>query len=348
MTPMPCAHAWHRAREDCAIEREIHMSNITRRALLSGMGMAALGLAACGGSSPDATDAAAADTTYKIGVLQLVEHEALDASNKGFVAALDEAGIAYEIDQQNAQGDQSACQTIAAKLVNDGNDLILAIATPAVEAIAGATTEIPIVGTAVTDFAESGLVASNDEPGGNITGSSDLTPVAEQIDLLVQLLPEAKTVGVLYCTAESNSEIQVTMAEEACAAANLTAVRYSVSSSNEIQQVVESMVGKVDALYCPTDNTIAAGMATVTMVANENKLPTICGEVGMVNAGGLASYSIDYFELGKRAGNMAVRILTEGADPATMPIEHLAAEECELVTNEETAATLGIDLSVLN
>lgn len=325
------------------------MSTITRRALLSGMGMAVLSLAACGGSNTDATDATDATTasTYKIGVLQLVEHEALDASNAGFVAALDEAGLAYEIDQQNAQGDQSACQTIAAKLVNDGDDLILAIATPAVEAIAGATTEIPIVGTAVTDFAESGLIASNDAPGGNITGSSDLTPVAEQIELLVKLLPEAKTVGVLYCTAESNSEIQVAMAEEACAAANLTAVRYSVSSSNEIQQVVESAVGKVDALYCPTDNTIAAGMATVAMVANENKLPTICGEVGMVNAGGLASYSIDYFELGKRAGNMAVRILTEGADPATMPIEHLAAEECELVTNEETAAALGIDLSVL-
>lgn len=327
------------------------MSNITRRTLLSGMGLAALSLAACGGSASDDSAAApteaAEGTTYKIGVLQLVEHEALDASNEGFVAALEEAGIAYEIDQQNAQGDQSACQTIAAKLVNDGDDLILAIATPAVEAVAGATSDIPIVGTAVTDFAESGLVASNDEPGGNITGSSDLTPVAEQIDLLVKLLPEAKTVGVLYCTAESNSEIQVSMAEEACAAANLEAVRYSVSSSNEIQQVVESMVGKVDALYCPTDNTVAAGMATVAMVANENKIPTICGEVGMVNAGGLASYSIDYFELGKRAGNMAVRILVDGESPATMAIEHLAAEECELVTNADTAAALGIDLSVL-
>ncbi|MBQ9005138.1 MAG: ABC transporter substrate-binding protein [Atopobiaceae bacterium] len=323
------------------------MSNITRRALLSSMGIAALGLAACGGQSSSSTSGDDAEKTYKIGVLQLVEHEALDASNKGFVAALDESGIAYEIDQQNAQGEQNACQTIATKLVSDGDDLILAIATPAVEAAAGATTTIPIIGTAVTDFAESGLVASNEEPGGNITGSSDLTPVAEQIDLLVKLLPDAKTVAVLYCTAESNSEIQVAMAEEACAAANLTAVRYSVSSSNEIQQVVESMVGKVDALYCPTDNTIAAGMATVTMVANENKIPTICGEVGMVNAGGLASYSIDYFELGKRAGNMAVRILVDGESPATMPIEHLAAEECELVTNEETAALLGIDLSVL-
>lgn len=322
------------------------MSNITRRALLSGLGMTALSLVACGSSSGDATDAATA-AIFRIGVLQLVEHEALNASYSGFVAALDEASLAYRIDQRNAQGDLSTCQTIAAKLADDGYDLILAIATPAVEAVARATTKIPIVGTAVTDFAASGLVASNDEPGGNITGSSDLTPVTEQIELLGKLLPEAKTVGVLYCSAESNSEIQVAMAEEACAAVNLTAIRFSVSDSNEIQQVIESAAGKVDALYCPTDNTIATNMTTVATVANENNLPTICGAVSMVNAGGLASYSVDYYELGKRAGAMAVRILTEGANPATMPIEYLAADECELVINKETAAALGIDASAL-
>lgn len=322
------------------------MGSITRRALLSGLGMGALSLVACGSNSGDATDAATA-AIFKIGVLQLVGHEALDACYAGFLAALDEIKLAYRIDHRNAQGNQLACETIAEELASGGNDLILAIATPAVEAVAHATTEIPVVGTAVTDFAASGLIASNDEPGGNITGSSDLTPVAEQIGLLVKLLPEAKTVGVLYCTAESNSEIQVAMAEEACAASSLTAVRYEVSSSSEIQQVVESAVGAVDALYCPTDNTIAAGMSTVAMVANENKLPVICGAESMVHAGGLASYSIDYYELGRRAGNMAVRILAEGADPATMPIEYLAADECTLVTNDETAATLGIDLSVL-
>ena len=334
-----------------------NINELSRRSFLKVAGLAGLGLtlAACGGnnggstSSSEAKGSGGSDTgaTYKIGVLQLTQHVALDRSNEGFVAALDEAGLSYTIDQQNASGDQSACQTIAEKLVNDGNDLILAIATPAVQAVAGVTTEIPIVGTAVTDFADSGLVKSNDAPGGNVTGSSDLTPVAEQIDLLKQILPDAKTVGVLYCTAESNSEIQVKMAEEACQKAGLACERFSVSSSNEIQQVVESMVGKVDALYCPTDNTIAAGMTTVTMVANEHKLPTICGEVGMVENGGLATYGIDYFELGKRAGAMAVRILTEGAKPAEMPIEHLAAEECELAVNDETAATLGIDVSGL-
>lgn len=294
------------------------------------------------------TETTAADgETYKIGVIQLVEHAALDAANEGFVAALDEAGISYEIDQQNAQNDQSACQTIAEKLVNDGNDLILAIATPAAQAVAGATTDIPILVTAVTDPADAGLVESNEVPGGNVSGTSDLTPVTEQIELLQQVIPEAKTVGILYCSAESNSEFQANMAIEACEAAGLSSEVFTVSSSNEIQQVVESMVGKVDAIYAPTDNTIAAGMATVAMVANDNNLPVICGEAGMVEAGGLATYGIDYYQLGYLAGQQAIDILVNGQDVSTMPIGYLAAEQCELTTNAETAEALGIDLSVL-
>ena len=318
-------------------------------------GTLALALAACGGNGAttettdegSSTAEAATGSTYKIGVLQLTEHAALDASNEGFVAALDDAGIDYEIDQQNAQNDQSACQTIASTLVNDGCDLILAIATPAAQAVAGATSDIPIIGTAITDFAESGLVADNEAPGGNVTGSSDLTPVADQIDLLQQLVPDAKTVGLLYCTAESNSEVQIAMAEEALDEAGIAHERYTVSSSNEIQQVVESMVGKVDAVYTPTDNTIAAGMATVSMVANENGLPVIVGCDTMVEDGGLASYSINYYDLGYKAGEMAVEILTEGADPAEMPIEYLAAEDCQLIANQATADEVGIDISGL-
>ena len=313
-------------------------------------GTLALALAACGGggeTSEGSSSAAASGTTYKIGVLQLTEHAALDASNEGFVAALDDAGISYEIDQQNAQNDQSACQTIASKLVNDGDDLILAIGTPATQAVSSATSDIPIIGTAITDFAESGLVASNEEPGGNVTGSSDLTPVTDQIELLEQLVPDAKTVGLLYCTAESNSEVQISMAEEALDAAGIAHERYTVSSSNEIQQVIESMVGKVDAIYTPTDNTIAAGMATVSMVANENDLPVIVGCDTMVEDGGLASYSINYYDLGYKAGEMAVEILTEGADPAEMPIAYLEAEDCQLIANQATADEVGIDISGL-
>ena len=314
------------------------------------VGALTLALAACGGESAGGSDTSTSTTgtTYKIGVLQLTEHAALDASNEGFVAALDDAGIDYEIDQQNAQNDQSACQTIASKLVNDGDDLILAIGTPAAQAVAGATSDIPIIGTAITDFAESGLVEDNEAPGGNLTGSSDLTPVSDQIDLLQQLVPDVKTVGLLFCTAEANSEIQIEMAEEKLDEAGIAHERYTVSSSNEIQQVIESMVGKVDAIYAPTDNTIAAGMATVAMVANENKLPVIVGCDTMVEDGGLASYSINYYDLGYKAGEMAVEILTEGADPAEMPITYLAADECTLIANQATADEVGIDLSVLN
>ena len=286
-------------------------------------------------------------TTYKIGILQLVQHTALDAANEGFIAALDEAGIQYDLDSQNASGDRSACQTVASKFANDKKDLILAIATPAAQAVAGAVTDTPVLITAVTDPAESGLVDDNQKPGGNVTGTSDLTPVKEQIDLLKQILPDAKKVGILYCSAESNSEIQAQMAREAIEAAGMTSQDFTVSSSNEIQTVVQSMVGKVDAIYAPTDNTIAAGMTTVGMVAGDNNLPVICGESGMVDNGGLATYGIDYYQLGYMTGQQAVRILTEGASPADMPIEYLPVEKCELTVNEETAATLGIDVSNL-
>ena len=329
-------------------------STCSRRSLVKGMAGAAafaivggLGLAGCGGPAAKADGSAPSDAAFKIGVLQLTEHPALDAANKGFVAAVEEAGIGAKINQQNAQNDQSACQTIASKLVNDGDDLIFAIATPAAQAVAGATSEIPIVGSAITDYAESGLVESNDAPGGNVTGTSDLTPVADQIDLLHQLLPDAKTVGILFCSAESNSEVQVQLAEEALDAAGIAHERYAVSSSNEIQQMVESMVGKVDAIYAPTDNTIAAGMATVSMVANENTLPVIVGCDTMVEDGGLASYSINYYDLGYKAGEMAVKILTEDADPADMPIEYLSSDECQLIVNQKTADALGVDVSAL-
>ncbi|WP_273384629.1 ABC transporter substrate-binding protein [Enorma phocaeensis] len=325
---------------------------LTRRSFTAGIlgtGAIALGLAGCSGEqgAGSGSGSAAASGSYRIGVLQLTQHAALDAANEGFIAALDEAGIDYEADQQNASNDQNACQTIAQTFVNDGCDLILAIATPAAQAVLGATQDIPVVGTAITDFAASGLVDSNDAPGGNLTGTSDMNPVEDQIALLQQLIPDAGTVGLLFCTAESNSEIQIEMAEEALDAAGIGHERFTVSSSNEIQSVVETMVGQVDVVYAPTDNTIAAAMTQVASIANAAGVPTICGEVGMVEAGGLASVSINYYELGYRAGEMAVEILTEGADPAEMPIETMDAEDCDLVYNQATADEIGIDVSAL-
>lgn len=288
------------------------------------------------------------DTVYKIGVLQLVQHDALDLANKGFFEALDDLGISYDADQQNASGEQSNCQTIAAGFVNDGVDMIFAIGTQAVQSSAAATEDIPIVLTAVTDPASSGLVESNEAPGKNVTGTSDMNPVSDQIALVKQVAPDAETVGILYNSAESNSEIQAEMAEEACKAEGLKAERLTISSTNEIQTVVTSAVGKVDVIYAPTDNMVASAMATVAMVANENGLPTIVGEPGMVKNGGLITYGIDYEKLGYQAGEMAAKILTGEAEPADMPIEYQDLSECAFQVNVDTAEELGIDVSGLD
>ena len=306
--------------------------------------IAGLGLTACGGSG----SGDGADKTFKIGVLQLTEHSALDAANKGFIKALDESGLKYTADQQNAQNDQSACATIASKLVGDGDDLIFVIATPAAQAVASATDEIPIVGTAITDYAGAKLVKDNEKPGTNVTGTSDMNPVDEQIAMLQKVLPNAKNVGLLWCTAEANSKIQIDAAKKALDKAGLSYKDYTVSSSNEIQSVTESMVGKVDAVYTPTDNTIAAGMAQVGQIAKEGKLPIITGEEGMCKAGGLCTLSIDYEELGHMAGEMAVKILKGESKPADMAIETEDSSKLKVVKNDDMASALGIDLSVLD
>ena len=284
------------------------------------------------------------DENYKIGVIQLVEHSALDAAYKGFVDGLKELG--YEegknltMDYQNAQGDQSNCQTIASKLVNDQNDLILAIATPAAQAVANTTKDIPILITAVTDPADSKLVASNEVPGGNVSGTSDLTPVKEQINLIPQIVQGVKTIGVVYCSSEANSKFQVELAKEEAAKLGLEVVEATVSNSNEIQQVVQSLVGKVEALYVPTDNMLAAGMPNVVSVTNPAKIPVICGEEGMVTNGGTATYGINYYDLGKLTAQQAVSILKDGKNPAEMPIEYCS--DCNLVLNEDAAKEMGI------
>lgn len=282
----------------------------------------------------------------KIGVIQLVEHSALDANYKGFVDGLAEAGYVdgqnIKIDYQNAQGEQANCVTIAEKLINDRDDLIFAIATPAAQAVANLTSTIPVLISSVTDPESAKLVKSNAMPGTNVSGTSDLTPCAAQMNLIKKLFPEAKTVGMLFCSSEQNSYFQVGLAEKACDELGLKYVEATVSNSNEIQQVTQSLCGKCDVIYSPTDNMIAAGMSLVAQVANENKIPTICGEEGMVKAGGLATYGINYYELGKQTAKMAVEILKNGKKPAEMPIQYL--DNCDISINEETAKILGVTI----
>ncbi len=286
----------------------------------------------------------AKDNRIKIGVIQLVEHSALDADYKGFVDGLAEAGYVdgenIKIDYHNAQGEQVNCVTIAEKLINDRDNLIFAIATPAAQAVANLTKDIPILISSVTDPESAKLVQKNTAPGGNVSGTSDLTPCAAQMELLKRIVPDAKTVGMLYCSSEQNSYFQVGLAKAACDKLGLKYIDGTVSNANEIQQVVTNLCGKVDVIYAPTDNMIAAGMPLVSKVANENKIPVICGEEGMVNAGGLATYGINYYELGKLTAKMAVEILRDGKNPAEMPIEYL--QSFDLKVNEETEKVLGI------
>lgn len=286
------------------------------------------------------------DSRLQIGIIQLVEHDALDANRQGFIDGLAAAGYVdgenIVIDFQNAQGEQANCSTIADKFVSDRKDLIFAIATPAAQAVAGKTSSIPIVISSVTDPVSAELVDSNEHPGHNVTGTSDLNPCAAQIDLLKQILPDARTVGILFCSAEENSRFQVELAEKQCDKIGLSYVEFTVSNTNEVQQVVQSMAGKVDAIYAPTDNMIANAMATVAMVATENGLPIICGEDALVKNGGLATYGLNYYELGKQTAGMAVDILKNGSDPAEMPIQYLS--NYDFSYNESVAETLGITI----
>jgi putative ABC transport system substrate-binding protein len=281
----------------------------------------------------------------KIGITQIVEHPALDASRQGFVDCLTDAGygadkVVYDI--QNAHGDRSIALTIADKFVADKVDLILAIATPTAQAVAKATSTIPILITAVTDPVAAEVVDSIEKPGTNVTGTSDLTPVAKQLELLKEIAPKAKRVGVLYNAGEINSVVQVEIARQAAPEVGLTLVEAAVSTTGEVLQAAQSLVGRVDAIYVPTDNTVVAGLESVMMVAEGNKLPLIVGEGDAVRRGGLASVGIDYYKLGYQTGKMALRIL-QGENPAEMSIEY--QEDINLIVNLDAAERMGVVLS---
>lgn len=285
------------------------------------------------------------DKVVKIGISQLVQHPALDSACEGFIEALKEAGYEegknIKIDMQNAQGDVTNAQTIARKFADEKVDMILAIATPAAQAAANVTKDIPILITAVTDPVMAGLAESLDEPGGNVTGTTDMNPVSEQIKLIKDLVPNVKNVGILYNSGEINSKVQVDMAKEAADSLNLNIVEATVSNSSEVNQAAQSLLGRVDAIYIPTDNTIVSAIGAVIKVANDNKIPVIGSERGQVDAGAIATKGIDYKELGKQTGQIAVKII-KGKKPQDIPIE--GSKVVTLIVNQKAAET--IDLTI--
>ena len=301
----------------------------------------AISLTACGGGETNS----GSEDKIKIGVLQQLEHVALDQAREGFVKALEDNGLKdgekIVLDIQNAQADQSNLQTMADRLISEENDIILAIATGAAQTVAGKTKDIPILITAVTDPVDAGLVNSMKNPGTNVSGTSDASPMAEQIDLMLQLSPNVKTVGVLYTSSEDNSVLQVSQLKPILAAKNLEIVEQTVTNSNDVQQATQSIVNKCDAIYIPTDNVLASSIALVASVANDAKVPVIVGESGMVTGGGFATIGIDYFNLGYQTGEMAVRILN-GEDVSTMAVE--TQKDFAYTINGDVAEILGITI----
>lgn len=286
------------------------------------------------------------EKVFSIGIIQLVEHPALDAARDGFIDALKDAGyedgVNVSLDIQNAQGDTNNLSTISDRFVSNNVDLVLAIATPSAQAIAGKTAEIPILGTAITDYVAAELVDSNEAPGGNVSGTTDMNPVKEQIDLLVKLVPDAKTVGTMYNSSEINSVIQAQMAKEAVEALGLSYTEVTVSSSNDVQQAAQALVQKCDAIYLPTDNTMASSMPLIHDITVASKTPVICGEENMVLSGGLATLGINYYKLGYLTGQMAVRLLEGEAEISSMPIE--ALKEFDYVINGAVAQEIGLTI----
>ena len=289
----------------------------------------AITLAAVMAMGTCAVTASAADgDKYTIGICQLVQHDALDAATQGFkdevIKELGEDAVTF--DEQNAQGDSNTCSTIVNSFVSNNVDLILANATPALQAAAAGTSDIPILGTSVTEYGVAlGLDDFDGTVGGNISGTADLAPLDEQAAMLQELFPDAKNVGLLYCSAEANSQYQIDVIKEELEKLNYTCTAYSFVDSNDIASVVQSAVNENDVLYVPTDNTAASNTEVINNIAGEAGVPIIAGEAGICKGCGVATLSISYYDLGYQTGKMAYEILVNGADPSTMEVEFAPA-----------------------
>ena len=320
--------------------------------------MMTMSLAACGSTADTtttedtsateetaATEEASAATdgkTYKVGICQLVQHEALDAATEGFKTALtDKFGDSVTFDEQNAAGDSAQCTTICTGFASEGVDLILANATPSLQAAASATSDIPILGTAITEYGVAlSIDGFNGTVGGNISGTSDLAPLDQQADMVTELVPDAKNVGILYCSAEPNSVYQADTVKAALEAKGLTVNVYTFSDSNDVSSVTQSACGENDVLYIPTDNTAASCTEAINNVALPAGVPIIVGEEGICKGCGIATLSIDYYELGYKTGEMAAQILSGDSDISQMPVEYYDNSVKEY--NADLCSQLGI------
>ncbi len=291
-----------------------------------------------------AAESDASGKTFKIGVCQLIQHDALDAATQGFVDALkEEFGDNVEIDVQNAQGESTTCATIVTGFVSNGYDLIMANATPALQAAASATSDIPILGTSVTDYGTAlGMSDFSGTTGINISGTSDLAPIDQQEDMILELVPDVKKVAILYCSSEPNSKFQADMIKGYLEEDGIAFEEFTFSDSNDIQSVATQAVSGADAVYIPTDNTAASNMTLISNITAPAGIPVICGEQNMCIKGGLATLSISYYDLGTATGKQAIEILKNGADVSAMEIEYASATT--KMYNAANAETIGANV----
>ncbi len=291
-----------------------------------------------------ATVSAKEEKTYTVGICQLVQHDALDAATKGFEDAITEKmGDSVKFDEQNAQGDSNTCSTIINSFVSEGTDLILANATASLQAAAAGTSDIPILGTAVTEYGVAlGIDDFDGTVGGNISGTSDLAPLDEQADMLHELFPDAKNVGLLYCSAEPNSQYQVDTVKDALEKLGYTCEYYAFSDSNDLSSVVTTAANDSDVIYVPTDNTVASNTEIINNICLPAKVPVIAGEEGICQGCGVATLSISYYDLGYKTGEMAVSILQDGEDISKMAIEY--APKFTKEYNKDICDELGIEV----
>ena len=278
---------------------------------------------------------------FKIGINQLTEHPALDDARRGFEDGLKELGINAKINYQNAQGDIPTATTISQKFVKDEVDLIYAIATPAAQSAKQSTKDIPVLFSAVTDPVAAQLIDSMENPGGNITGTSDESPMDKQLQLFKDLDKNINKIGIIYNTSEPNSQVQVEMAKELAPSLGLEIIPIGISNINDIPQTVDSMIKKVDGIYTITDNMVASAINVVSDKAINNKIITVGAEDSHVSGGILITDGISYYELGKQTARMAKEILVDGKSPANIPAE--TASNTKKVFNEKTLEVLKID-----
>ena len=306
----------------------------------------ALSTVACNQTSDNANDGNDENKTYTVGICQLIQHPALDAATQGFMDALKaELGDKVTFLSENASGDPQVCNTIVETFVNKKVDLIMANATPALQA-AAKYEDIPVLGTSITEYGVAlGIDNFSGTVGGNISGTSDLAPLDKQADMILELYPEAKTVGLLYCSAEANSKYQVKVVGDYLKAKGITVTDYAFENSNDATIVAATAASACDVLYIPTDNTAANAAEAINNVIGDT--PVIAGEEGICSGTGVATLTLSYYDLGYATGKMAAKILKGEADISTMPIEYVAAENLTKKYNAEKCAQLGIDTAAL-